>query len=241
MSGATAISRDVALRIGLAARVLPGIAIARLVDVLRDRAGTPLTVEALQKITVTDLKTGLGSLDGEEDAEEMNVSMEQFKLAVRYLWGEESVEPDLPVVQAYADGDMPGSIRVALASNTADDLNGHFGSCPRFLVYQVSVDEIRLVAIRATAGADESDDRNAFRANLLADCHVLYVQSIGGPAAAKVVRAGIYPLKIPEGGKAPAILQQLQTVMAGSPPPWLAKILGVPPEQRTRYAAQSAS
>ena len=171
MNANMAISRDVALRIGLAARVLPGVDIPRLLDVLRERAGTPLTIEGLQKMTVTDLKTGLGSLDGEEDAEEMDISMEQFKLAVRYLWGEESVEPDLPEVQAFNEGDMPGSIRVAIASNTADELNGHFGSCPRFLVYQISVNEIRLVAIRSAAGADDSDDRNAFRANLIDDCH----------------------------------------------------------------------
>ncbi|MBI1423303.1 MAG: dinitrogenase iron-molybdenum cofactor biosynthesis protein [Gammaproteobacteria bacterium] len=240
MSGANVISRDVALRIGLAARVLPGVGVPRLLDVLREKLGAPLTIESLQKMTVTDLKTGLGSLDGEEDAEEMNISMEEFKLAVRYLWGEEDVVPDLPAVLPYEEGDMPGSIRVAIASNTADDLNGHFGSCPRFLVYQVSGDEIRLVAIRSTAGADESEDRNAFRANLIADCHVMYVQSIGGPAAAKVVRAGIYPLKIPEGGKALEILEQLQGVMAGSPPPWLAKILGVPAEQRTKYKAEAA-
>ena len=240
MNASTAISRDVALRIGLAARVLPGVGVPRLLEVLRDKAGTSLTIEGLKIITVTDLKTGLGSLDGEEDAEEMNISMEEFKLAVRYLWGEEDVVPDLPAILPYNEGDMPGSIRVAIASNTADDLNGHFGSCPRYLVYQVSSKEIRLVAIRSTVGADESDDRNAFRANIIADCHVLYVQSVGGPAAAKVVRAGIYPLKIAEGGKALDILQQLQSVMGGNPPPWLAKILGVPAEQRTKYKAEAA-
>lgn len=240
MSGENAISRDVALRIGLAARVLPGVGVPRLLDVLREKLGTPLTIETLTRIRVTDLKTGLGSLDGEEDGEDMNISMEEYKLAVRYLWGEVDIAPDLPVVQAYEEGDMPGSIRVALASNTADDLNGHFGSCPRYLVYQVSSEEIRLVAIRSSAGADESDDRNAFRANIISDCHVLYVQSVGGPAAAKVVRAGVYPLKIAEGGKALDILQQLQTVMSGNPPPWLAKILGVPAEQRTKYKAEAA-
>lgn len=241
MSGTATISRDLALRLGLAARVLPGVGLPRLLEVLREKLGTPLIIENLLKITVTDLKTGLGSLDGEEDAEEMNISMEQFKLAVRYLWGEESVEPDLPAIQTYAEGDMPGSIRIALASNTADNLDGHFGSCPRFLVYQISPSELRLIAIRSTVGADDSDDRNAFRANLIADCHVMYVQSIGGPAAAKVVRAGIYPLKQPEGGKAEEILRGMQEVMAGSPPPWLAKILGVPAEQRTKYSAEASA
>lgn len=240
MSDPNAISRDVALRIGLASRVLPGVGVPRLLEGLREKLGTPLTIERLSRITVSDLKIGLGTMDGEEDGEDFTISMEEYKLAVRYLWGEEDVTPDLPVIQAYEEGDMPGSIRVGIASNTADDLNGHFGSCSRYLVYQVSGSEIRLVAIRSSAGADESDDRNAFRANIVKDCHVLYVQSVGGPAAAKIVKAGVYPLKIAEGGKALEVLEQLQAVMAGSPPPWLAKILGIPAEQRARYKAEAA-
>lgn len=236
---AQSLSREVALRIGLAARVLPGVDARQLLEVLKERLGLPLSEARLTKMTVTDLKTGLASLDGEEDSEDTGISMEYLKLAVRYLWGEEGVEPDLPVIQAYEDGEMPGSIRVAIGSNSADLIDGHFGSCPRFLVYQVSPDEIRLVDIRPTAGADQAEDKNAFRAELICDCHVMYVQSIGGPAAAKVVRAGIYPMKLAEGGKALEVLAQLQTVMAGTPPPWLAKIIGIPAEKRTKFSAEA--
>ena len=236
---AQSISREVALRIGLAAKVLPGVDARQLLEVLKERLGFPFTEARLTKMTVTDLKTGLASLDGEEDSEDTGISMEYLKLAVRYLWGEEGIEPDLPEVQGYQEGDMPGSIRVAIGSNGADAIDGHYGSCPRFLVYQVSPDEIRLVDIRSTAGADNAEDKNAFRAELICDCHVMYVQSIGGPAAAKVVRAGIYPMKLPEGGKAPEALAKLQSVMSGSPPPWLAKIIGVPAEKRTKFTAEA--
>jgi hypothetical protein len=95
------------------------------------------------------------------------------------------------------------------------------------------------VDIRSTAGADQADDKNAFRAEIIADCHVMYVQSIGGPAAAKVVRAGIYPMKMAEGGKAPEVLAKLQSVMGGTPPPWLAKIIGIPAEKRTKFSAEA--
>jgi nitrogen fixation protein NifX len=236
---AQSISREVALRIGLAARVLPGVDARQVLEVLKQRLGLPLTEDSLTRMTVTHLKTGLASLDGEEDSEDTGISMESLKLAVRYLWGEEGIEPDLPAIHPYQDGDMPGSIRVAIGSNSADEINGHFGSCQRFLVYQVSPDAIRLVDIRATSGADQAEDKNAFRAGLISDCHVMYVQSIGGPAAAKVVRAGIYPMKLAEGGKAPEVLSQLQTVMSGSPPPWLAKIIGIPAEKRTRFTAEA--
>ncbi|MGD8940094.1 MAG: dinitrogenase iron-molybdenum cofactor N-terminal domain-containing protein, partial [Gammaproteobacteria bacterium] len=170
---AQSISRDVALRIGLAARVLPGVDARQLLEVLKERLGFPLTEARLTKMTVTDLKTGLASLDGEEDSEDTGIGMEYLKLAVRYLWGEEGVEPDLPEIQVYQDGEMPGSIRVAVGSNGADEIDGHYGSCPRFLVYQVSPEEVRLVDIRSTAGADQADDKNAFRAEIIADCHVM--------------------------------------------------------------------
>lgn len=232
-----ALSRDVALRIGLAARVLPGVDARQLLQVLADKVGQPLTEARLAKITVTHLKTGFASLDGEEDGEDTGINMEYLKLAVRYLWGEETAGPDLPVAQAYAEGDMPGSIRVAVASAGGENIDGHFGSCPRYLIYQLSPAELRLIDVRDTAEADEAEDRNAYRAGLIRDCHVAYMQSVGGPAAAKIVRAGIHPIKLPEGGHAPEVLAQLQSVMAGTPPPWLAKIIGVPAEQRVRFAA----
>ncbi|NIQ11967.1 MAG: dinitrogenase iron-molybdenum cofactor biosynthesis protein, partial [Gammaproteobacteria bacterium] len=64
--------------------------------------------------------------------------------------------------------------------------------------------------IRSALEADYSDDRNGFRVNLIDDCQVLYVVSVGGPAAAKVVRAGIYPIKQIDGGEAPEVLHRLQ-------------------------------
>jgi len=144
--------------------------------------------------------------------------------------GEMALEP-----RSYEEGDMPGSIRVACASQGGEQMDGHFGSCPRFLIYQVSADEIRLIDLRATESAGQADDGSAYRAGLIEDCHILYIWSIGGPAAAKVVKAGIHPIKILEGGKALEVLAQLQKVLAGSPPPWLAKIMGVAPEERIRY------
>ncbi len=229
------LSRDVALRIALAARILPGVTAADLLTVLVERVALPLTEKKLAGITVTDLRSALNSVDGEEDTEDTAVDKAYLKQAVRYLWGEEIEEPDAPDVKPYADGDMPGSVRVACASTDNEQIDGHFGSCPHYLIYQVSSDEIRLIDKRSAAAADDAEDKNAYRADLIKDCQVLYVQSIGGPAAAKVVRAGLHPMKIPEGGKALDSIAQLQQILAGSPPPWLAKVIGVPAEERRRF------
>jgi len=238
MSEAT-LDRDTALRIALASRILPGIEVSTLLAVLIDRLGKPLTLESLTRITVTELKTGLGSLDGEEDGEDISVGLPALKDAVRILWGESDGSENISKPQAYADGDMPGSIRVGISSNSETELDGHFGSCLRFLVYEVSPEEIRLVDTRETVEADLSDDRNAFRAKLVDDCKVLYMVSVGGPAAAKIIRAGIYPIKQIEGGEATEVLTEFQQMMANSPPPWLAKILGVSELDRLkRYRAE---
>lgn len=235
MQSSTApISRDAALRIALAARAMPGVSLPELIDVLQNRVGKDqMDADDLRTITVTDLKTAFASVDGEEDGEDIGIGLEAMKLAVRILWGDTEGD-DLPKISPYAEGDMPGSIRVALASDSGDALNGHFGSCVRYLVYQVSPAEIRLVGIRDALEADFASDKNGFRVQLIADCHVVYIVSIGGPAAAKVIKGGIYPIKRVEGGEAIKVMTEFQRMMTESPPPWLAKILGVADGQRLK-------
>jgi nitrogen fixation protein NifX len=227
-------NRETALRIALAARAMPGISVGQLLEILHQRIDGELTEESLQTVTVTDLKTGFASADGEEDGEDIGIGLPAMKDAVRILWGEHVTEA-LPQPVAL-DSLAQGSIRVAIASNNGERLDGHFGSCLRFLIYQVSPSGKALVAIRSALEADFAEDKNAYRAELIADCQVLYVVSIGGPAAAKVVKTGIYPMKKIDGGQAEEILAELQQVMASAPPPWLAKLLGIAAEQRVRFA-----
>jgi len=57
------------------------------------------------------------------------------------------------------------------------------------------------------------------------------MQSIGGSAAAKVVRAGVHPVKISARGT----LVRLRAVL-DAPPPWLARIMSVEVKSPTRFA-----
>jgi len=228
------LTRGAALRIGLASKSLPGTDARALLRILTDQMGHPLTEQRLSKITVKQLKAGLNEQNLISDTEE-SIGSEHLKEAIGILRGEntEILAPsNLPTPTPYQEGDIPASIRVAVASANGENIDGHFGSCPRFLVYQLGKDEIRLIDIRSTDGSEESDDKNVYRAELIQDCHVIYIQSVGGPAASKLVRKGIHPIKLADGGSAPEILIQLQSVMAVKPPPWLAKIIGVPAEQR---------
>ncbi len=238
------ISNEVALRIALAARVLADVSVKDLIEALQIQLEDEITTESLSKITVTQLKRSFGNIyevDSEWEGEDAdNTDITAFKEAVKILWGEISqCEEPLPI-EPYQEGDLPNSIRIAVASNSAEQLDGHFGSCHRYLIYQLSADQLKLIDVRSALEADLAEEKNRFRVDLIRDCAVLYVVSIGGPAAAKVIQANIYPMKIEQGGSAREILAALQKAIATSPPPWLAKILGISADKRLKnYTAVS--
>lgn len=224
------LTNELALRIGLAARVLPDTDPRRLMGVLVEKLKMPLTEDKLAQLTVRQLREAA-------DGAYAEVPVPMLKSALDLLWGKASIELDdgLPTPQPLADGEMPNSVRVAIASNSGERLDGHFGTCARFLIYQVSSDEVRLVDVRSTASSLDAEDKNAARAELIRDSHVLYVVSIGGPAAAKVVKNDVHPIKVPDGGEAAAILADMQGIIGNAPPPWLAKVMGLDAEQRVRF------
>ena len=100
----------------------------------------------------------------------------------------------------------PGAVRVAIATRDMKSLNAHFGSAPRFAVYDVTKVGWEFVeAVAFDEGTDESgahksegDDRIAPKVGALAGVHLLFCLAIGGPSAAKVVAAGIHPIKTPQ-------------------------------------------
>jgi nitrogen fixation protein NifX len=231
MNSDQAFSKTLALRIGLAARALPDTTPARLMAVLVDLLGLPIHELKLATITVKSLKNAL-------EGEFSDIDKVYLVQAVRYLKGEQGAEldADVPQPQPYQEGDIPGSIRVAFASNSGERLNGHFGSCKRFLIYQLSKDQTRLIDLRPVEEPETAikDEKNAYRVSLIDDCHILYVVSIGGPPAAKVINAGVYPLKHPQEIEISDFLPELQQALGDKPAPWLAKIL-----QGNEYVAPS--
>jgi nitrogen fixation protein NifX len=226
----TSITREAALRIGLAAREL-NVSPRELTLALAEKLDLPITETKLSACSVEVLRE---TMDG--DGGICLAEKEDLKRAVHLLWGQGVSGSDLPILDAYSEGDMPGSIRLACASNSGELLDGHFGSCERFLIYQVSPSEARLIETRSTLETEHAEDKNFARAELIKDCHVLYVQSIGGPAAAKVIRANVHPVKTPQPGPARTSVSRLQASLS-SPPPWLAQAMGISPPSLARYAA----
>lgn len=231
-------SREAALRIAHAARALNGLDVRAFVGALAERYDLPLTEAKLAAVTVEELRDILAGRHAEANCA-VGVELAQLKAAIALFQGHGVSGSDLPAIEPYTEGELPHSIRVGVASNRGEALDGHFGSCERFLIYQVARERIKLIDVRSALEADHAEDKNAARAALVRDCQILYLQSIGGPAAAKVVRAGVHPIKVPQGGAARAVLARLQAQL-DAPPPWLARRMGVPAASLSRFAASLA-
>lgn len=148
----------------------------------------------------------------------------------------------LGLVQSAAPADGP-RLRVAIASSDGRALDSHFGSAKKFVVYDVSADQSVLVEIIDFSDtSDESgdhgaaaEDRIGAKVGTLKGCHVLLVLAIGGPVAAKVVKAGVHPIKVASPESIASAIEHVQTLMRGNPPPWLRKLLMSQAERSERF------
>ena len=128
----------------------------------------------------------------------------------------------------------PGCVRVAIATRDMKSLNAHFGSAPKFALYDVTKEGWSFVeAVGLDVTSDESgshrtdgDDKIGQKVEALAGCHLLFCLAIGGPAAARVVSARIHPIKTANPSPISEVLERTRAMLAGSPPPWLRKALG---------------
>ena len=216
------LSPHLALRIGLAARALPNVTPKYLVGLLIDVLKLPLTDSKLKALTIYQLRTA-------RNGPLKSVPRQVLSTACAYLRDKATVDiidTSLPDIVAYEKGDMQGSIRLALATDQGLNVNAHFGTCLRFLIYQISACETRLVDVRGTAGAKSAKDPQAWRAELVNDCHLVLVESIGLSDVARLMKDGIYPVKYPETRLASEALADIQKILSDAPPPWLGKLMG---------------
>lgn len=131
-------------------------------------------------------------------------------------------------------------LQIAFATTDGVTVDGHFGSCEQFHIYSIDTDKYQKVDVRL-AEAGRGEDKNEFRAGLIKDCQLLFCASIGGPAAARVIRNDIHPMKCKpvSNDVFPEITGQLdqlqQRMQSKSLPPWLAKLTGQPEQLSTRF------
>lgn len=119
-------------------------------------------------------------------------------------------------------------MKIAFSTQDKQRVDAHFGWAKNILVYDVTPAGYSFVENFEFGGKLEEDgdeDKLAPKLEAIKDCAILYVAAIGGSAAARVVATKIHPIKVPQPEPILDILDKLQDVLKGTPPPWLRKAL----------------
>jgi nitrogen fixation protein NifX len=131
-------------------------------------------------------------------------------------------------ISVEGSGDMPNAMKVAFATKDMETVNAHFGGAKEFVVYNVSKEGFELNGvIKVDTSGYSGDEKTDVKVKALASINILYIESIGGTAAAKVIRAGISPMKVPEPRPVEDLLKELVTMINGNPPPWVKRIINM--------------
>jgi len=119
-------------------------------------------------------------------------------------------------------------IRIAFASTNGKNVDRQFGAAERFYIWDVGTDSAATVeTVAPCSECDKRDDRMAARAHLLDGCAIVYSTQISVPAAAKLAKRHVYPMRVEPSTPIGDAIHALQTVLQGNPPPWLRKAAGV--------------
>lgn len=117
-------------------------------------------------------------------------------------------------------------MKVAFASTDKIHVDGHFGKANEFYLWDISSDTAEFSGVlQVNEGNGDAADRIEARSAALADCALVYVAEIGGPAAARLVAKKIHPLKSKDAEPITLVVEKLQQVLQGNPPPWLRKAM----------------
>lgn len=129
-------------------------------------------------------------------------------------------------------------MKVAFATTRGTTVDEHFGRAGAFAIWEVTPDGGDFVELRRLSDTDFDtsvvetrgmgtlhDDAVADKIEKLADCKIVYFTEIGGPAAAKLVRRGMMPLKAEECTPIDTLAASLAETMRTRPAPWMRKAL----------------
>jgi nitrogen fixation protein NifX len=119
-------------------------------------------------------------------------------------------------------------MKVAFATQDQQRVDAHFGWAKHLAVYEIDAAGYRFVqdfAFGDDLAEDGNEDKLSPKLAAIGDCAIVYVAAIGGSAAARVVAHKIHPVKVNQPEPILDILDRLQEVLKGTPPPWLRKAL----------------
>jgi nitrogen fixation protein NifX len=120
-------------------------------------------------------------------------------------------------------------MKVAFATQDLKRVDAHFGWAKNISVYELDENGHSLIETIAFDGdlqEDGNEDKLGPKIEAVKDCAILYVAAIGGSGAARVVANNIHPIKVTQPENIEDLLNKLQDVLKGNPPPFLRKAMG---------------
>ncbi|MGE4544814.1 MAG: nitrogen fixation protein NifX [Pedobacter sp.] len=117
-------------------------------------------------------------------------------------------------------------MKVAFATSDNETIDQHFGLATKFAVWEITTDKASFSGMAEIEATTEyEDDKIDARLKVLDHCTIIYVTQIGGPAAARLVANKIHPVKSKGNEKIEEVVNKLQQVLQGNPPPWLRRAM----------------
>jgi len=124
--------------------------------------------------------------------------------------------------------DMKDAMLVGFATKDMETINAHFGGAKEFAVYKLGREGYEMSGvIKTDTSSLNGDDKTDFKVQALKGINIMYCESIGGTAAAKVIRGGINPMKVNEPRKIIDVMDELLSMVNDNPPPWVKRIMNI--------------
>ncbi|BAE50371.1 NifX protein [Paramagnetospirillum magneticum AMB-1] len=143
------------------------------------------------------------------------------------------VDPAAPPSQGSRPKIKGGHMRIAVATQDRQRVDAHFASAKTFMFYDVGpeghsfLEAVQFDNVSAEDGnhKEDGEDRLAAKISALKGAALLFCRAIGGPAAARVVRVNVHPIKLPNDEPISDVIERVRTMLKGNPPPWLRKAM----------------
>ncbi|MGZ9115447.1 MAG: nitrogen fixation protein NifX [Methylocystis sp.] len=119
-------------------------------------------------------------------------------------------------------------MKVAFATQDLKRVDAHFGWAKNIAIYEIGPEGhefVEAIQFDGDLKEDGNEDKLAPKIDAIKNCAILYVAAIGGSGAARVVANNIHPMKVNQPEAISDLLDKLQEVLRGVPPPWLRKAM----------------
>jgi nitrogen fixation protein NifX len=124
-------------------------------------------------------------------------------------------------------------IRVAFATSDLKQVDQHFGSAERFVLYDMIPEEHALHEVIEFGSLNQDGNETKLLEKFVAleGCIAVYCLAVGPSAVRQLMSLNVQPIKVPAGTAINSLLKELQKELQEGPEGWLARALSAQEEK----------